>query len=102
MKSRKSVALFVLIAVIVAATSLFAAEAKGEKEATASTKVTGEVIDSACYIKSGAKGPNHAECAESCAKAGIPLAILEKGTDKVVWVSADKDMVGANEMLIPF
>ena len=64
-------------------------------------KVTGEVIDSACYIKMGARGMDHAKCAADCAKAGIPLAIL---TDdgKVVWVSSSKDMESANGMLQPY
>jgi len=63
--------------------------------------VTGEVIDSACYIKMGAKGTDHAKCALGCAKAGIPLALL---TDDgmVVWVASDKDMESANGVLEPY
>src|SRR5712691_5361233 len=75
-----------------------ASEAKGGAEA----KISGEVIDSYCYIKMGAKGPGHAECAANCAKGGIPIALLEDGTDKVIWLAANKDMVGANEELIPY
>ena len=64
-------------------------------------KVTGEVIDSACYIKMGSKGADHAKCAAACGKAGIPLAILtDDGT--VVWVASDNDMESANGMLQPF
>ena len=64
-------------------------------------KVTGEVIDSACYIKAGARGADHARCAADCAKAGIPLAIL---TDdgKVVWVASTRDMETANALLLPY
>jgi len=64
--------------------------------------VTGEVIDSVCYIKDGAKGAEHIKCAQSCAEAGIPLAILEDGTNKVVWVASKKDMETPNEQLKPF
>jgi hypothetical protein len=64
--------------------------------------VTGEVIDSACYIKDGAKGAEHIKCAQSCAEAGIPLAILEDGTNMVVWVASKKDMETPNEQLKPF
>jgi hypothetical protein len=64
--------------------------------------VTGEVIDSACYIKSGAKGADHIKCAQACADAGIPLAILEDGTQKVVWVASKKDMDTPNAQLKPF
>jgi len=64
--------------------------------------VTGEVIDSACYIKDGAKGAEHIKCAQSCAEAGIPLAILEDGTNKVFWVASKKDMETPNDQLKPF
>ena len=65
------------------------------------TTVTGEVIDSACYIKIGAKGADHAKCAAACGKAGIPLALL---TDDgmVVWVASKSDMESANEQLQPY
>jgi len=68
--------------------------AAGEK-----ASVTGEVIDSACYIKSGAKGADHAKCAAGCAKNGIPLALL---TDdgKVVMVESSKDGESANALLM--
>jgi hypothetical protein len=63
--------------------------------------VTGEVIDSACYIKSGMKGPDHAKCVVGCAKAGIPLALLtDDGT--VVFLASAEDMENPNELLIPF
>ena len=71
------------------------------RAASEKATVSGEVIDSACYIKMGAKGPDHAQCAESCAKAGIPLALL---TDdgKVVWLASNKDMESANGVLMPY
>lgn len=60
--------------------------------------ITGEVIDSACYIKQGARGPDHAKCAEGCARMGVPLALL---TDdgQVVWLSSSKDMESVNDLL---
>jgi len=70
----------------------------GEKEVS----VTGEVIDSACYIRMGAKGASHRECAQQCADAGIPLALLEDGTGKVVWLAAEKDMETPNAALRPY
>src|SRR5690349_12310283 len=72
------------------------------KPAAKPAVVTGEVIDSACYIKSGAKGADHVKCAQACAEAGIPLAILEDGTQKVVWVASKKDMETPNAELKPF
>ena len=70
--------------------------AAGEK-----ATISGEVIDSACYIKSGSRGADHAKCAAGCAKAGIPLALLtDEG--KVIWLSSKEDMESPNEMLIPY
>lgn len=64
--------------------------------------VTGEVVDSACYIKSGAKGESHRVCAQKCADAGIPLAVVEDGTGTVVWIASVDDMETPNAKLRPF
>jgi hypothetical protein len=64
--------------------------------------VTGEVIDSACYIKSGARGESHRVCAQKCGDAGIPLALVEDGTGTVVWIAAVDDMETPNAKLRPF
>ena len=37
---------------------------------------TGEVVDLACYVGSGAKGADHAGCAKSCVKNGQPMGLL--------------------------
>src|SRR5262249_8286523 len=39
------------------------------------TTANGEVVDLACYMTRGEKGrgPEHADCAEMCAKGGAPL-----------------------------
>ena len=68
----------------------------------APAKITGEIIDSSCYIKMGAKGSGHADCATTCAKAGIPLALLEDGTNKVVWLAANKDAMCVNDQLMSY
>ncbi|MDE3155774.1 MAG: hypothetical protein KGN76_11765 [Acidobacteriota bacterium] len=48
--------------------------------AFAATTVKGEVIDTACYGRMGAKatGSGHAACALKCAKNGNTMAILTK------------------------
>jgi hypothetical protein len=61
--------------------------------------VTGEIIDSACYIKMGAKGESHRGCAQACADAGIPLALLEDGTEQVIWLASKADMESPNAAL---
>lgn len=64
--------------------------------------VTGEVIETSCYVRTGARGESHAKCAELCAKRGIPLAILEEGADRVVWIAGEDHMTSANETLLPW
>lgn len=76
----------------------FAALAADEPQVT----VTGEVIDSACYIKSGARGESHRTCAQKCGDAGIPLAVLEDGTGTVIWIASVDDMETPNAKLRPF
>ena len=84
-----------IIGVIVAASAVIAAE---EPQAT----VTGEVIDSACYIKSGARGESHRTCAQKCGDAGIPLALVEDGSGNVIWIASVDDMETPNAKLRPF
>ncbi len=38
--------------------------------------VQGEVLDMACYVSHGAKGPDHTACAKRCAKGGQPIGLL--------------------------
>jgi type 1 fimbria pilin len=68
----------------------------------AEVALTGEVIDSACYIKSGARGESHRVCAQKCGDAGIPLALVVEGTDAVVWLASVDDMETPNAKLRPF
>jgi hypothetical protein len=63
-----------------------AAEHEGGKVQT----ITGEVVDVACYVGSGARGATHKGCAEACAKAGGSLGIVEDGTDKLFLVVSAK------------
>ncbi len=87
---------------IAAAVSLTALAALAAAKDAAPASVTGEVIDSACYIKSGAKGESHRTCAQKCGDAGIPLAVLEDGTGNVVWIASVDDMETPNAKLRPF
>ncbi len=45
--------------------------------------VTGTLEDSFCYTSMGAHGASHKKCAMGCAKAGIPVALVQKGTDRI-------------------
>ena len=56
--------------------------------------IKGELVDSLCYIAMAAKGAGHKQCAIDCAKAGIPISILENGTGKLYTVLPKKDKTG--------
>ncbi|MBA2585165.1 MAG: hypothetical protein H0U99_01615 [Chthoniobacterales bacterium] len=50
----------------------------GDKEDLAggdTRKVSGEVIDMACYIDHGATGEKHADCAKKCITSGLPVGL---------------------------
>ena len=57
--------------------SVLAVTALGSR-ATADT-VEGELVDTHCYAKGGAKGEGHAKCGSACAQSGIPVAVLADG-----------------------
>jgi hypothetical protein len=52
-----------------------AAPAKAEAKATTVT-LTGEVIDTGCYLGHGAAGTKHKECATKCIAGGMPMGLL--------------------------
>ncbi|MFZ1120031.1 MAG: hypothetical protein WCA59_04940 [Candidatus Binataceae bacterium] len=45
--------------------------------------VTGNLEDTFCYNVVGAHGAGHAQCALKCAQKGIPVGLVEKGTEKM-------------------
>lgn len=55
-----------------------------KKEANADAKtanVTGEIVDTGCYMSRGATGEKHASCAAKCIANGTPMGLLtEAGT----------------------
>jgi hypothetical protein len=57
----------------------------------ADQSVTGTLEDSFCFVTLGAHGPDHKKCATACAKKGIPVALVEKGTDKMYVVLPAKN-----------
>ena len=38
--------------------------------------VQGEIVDLACYMAKGSKGAAHKQCAQMCAKKGVPIGVL--------------------------
>jgi hypothetical protein len=49
----------------------------------ATTSVSGTLEDSFCWVTMGAHGPSHKKCATECAKAGIPVSLVQNDTGKV-------------------
>ena len=56
--------------------------------------IKGELVDSLCYVAMAAKGAGHKQCAIDCAKAGIPISMLEDGTGKLYTVLPKEDKTG--------
>jgi len=90
-----------------AATAKTGGKAAKKEAATAAAKVgprsiIGEVVDPACWIVNGAKGPSHKDCAIACAKAGQVLAIVENKTQKLYMIATDKPGEDPNKGLIDY
>jgi hypothetical protein len=75
--------------------ALLAAVTAGAAEQASS--VTGEVVDTFCYATMGAKGAGHKQCALDCAKKGIPVGLLETGTEKLYVLLPSKDKTALPE-----
>ncbi|MDQ6913716.1 MAG: hypothetical protein M3119_00910 [Verrucomicrobiota bacterium] len=74
MKKNNKTILTILAAIIFSATPLFAHDK--EHLATGETqKITGEVVDLACYIDHQAAGEKHADCAKKCIESGLPVGL---------------------------
>src|SRR3989344_5597123 len=79
--------------------------AEGEHEhdhgkGTQEVAIKGELVDSLCYVGMAAKGAGHKQCAIDCAKAGIPISIVEDGTGKMYTVLPKEDKTGYPESVI--
>ena len=61
---------------------------------TGAITIKGELVDSLCYVGMAAKGSGHKQCAIDCAKAGIPISIVEEGTGKMYTVLPKEDKTG--------
>jgi len=49
----------------------------------AEKSVTGTLEDSFCYVTMGAHGAGHKKCAAECARKGIPVSLMEQGSEKL-------------------
>ncbi len=73
-----------------------------EPKAATKTTIVGHIVGTACYMGHESMGEKHLACATECAKAGIPLAILESGTGKLYLPLATDHHSSANKQLMPY
>jgi hypothetical protein len=125
---RSRTALLVVVALTVAAVTVAVAQEKsaGTATKTTTTKATttkasasstkgspasgklgvrtiaGDIIDPSCWVMNGAKGEAHKECMVACAKAGQTLAILEKKTNKVYILAAERPGEDPNKSVLDY
>ena len=90
----------VLVAAVAAAFAAFAGE--GAHKGTVKT-LTGELVDTGCYLGHAARGEKHVSCASKCIANGMPMALLTAdGTLYLITLDHDnadpynklKDMAG--------
>lgn len=91
--SKSTVVPGICAAVVLAFSLVTPAFAQGMgKEAT----IKGEVVDTACFLFMGKRGPAHKQCAEACVKAGQDLGIYDEENDTVYFLAGEKPGVNPN------
>jgi hypothetical protein len=97
---------FLLSVFLVMSLSAQEKESKPErKDKPKEVTVTGRIVDLECYMKMGDNGfsEDHHNCAEACAKGGIPLALLEEKTKDLYNLANDgMSMKSPTEKLMPY
>lgn len=63
--------------------------------------ITSLVVDTGCYISHNSKGEKHTACATTCAKAGVPLALLDEASG-TLYIPVAVDHKNQNEKLLPY
>jgi hypothetical protein len=53
--------------------------------------VSGEVVDLSCYLSKGEKGRRHKQCAQMCAKKGLPIGVLADSGDLYLLIEDHTD-----------
>lgn len=75
-----------------------------DKKEMKEISVTGEVIDTKCYLTGmmGGRGAEHEDCAIACIKGGLPPGIVEDKTGVVYILVPEKGTKGGNESLVQY
>ena len=74
MKKNTKTILTILGAIIFSAAPLFAHD-KEDLAAGETKKISGEVVDLACYVDHQSAGDKHADCAKKCIESGLPVGL---------------------------
>jgi hypothetical protein len=94
-----------LLTVLLAITSLGSlygqAHSHEHSKPAATTRITGTVVDIACFVGHESTGAKHAKCAEACARSGNPLAIYDASA-KSLYLPVSMDHKNPNTKLLPF
>ncbi len=72
-----------------------------EKHAGKKVTFTAQVVDTACYLGHDSQGEKHLDCARTCAKENIPLALLDVKT-RIVYLPIAMNHKNANAPLLPY
>lgn len=73
----RAIKLFAIIVLLSFGVSTLLPQSKPETKSVAKNVILkGEVLDLACYVAGGKRGPEHKKCAEMCIKGGAPIGIL--------------------------
>lgn len=68
---------------------------KDEAKADRLRTIKGEFIDLSCHTIHQSEGPEHAECAEKCAAAGMPVALRDEKDGKLYLLITEEHFVNA-------
>jgi hypothetical protein len=74
--------------------------AKPMTEAAKPVTLTGEVVDLSCFTDHGAKGMDHAKCAQGCITKGMPVGFLT--SDGTMYVILGAGHEPANPKVVAF
>lgn len=66
------------------------------KASAGAQTITGEVVDLACYLGHGERGPGHKDCAQKCITSGLPVGIK---SEKTLYLAIGSEHAPANAAL---
>lgn len=72
-----------------------------EHQAGKAARITGLVVDIACFVGHHSSGPKHAKCAGACARAGNPLAIYDEAAN-TLYLPISMDHKNPNTKLMEY